>query len=76
MYITGSIVDFEKRLHQLPTGQSDFTTGFLVEGSGYSGQITAAQLKKWNNEFQKIGETILNSEKYYSTPALSIPTNG
>lgn len=76
MYYSGTISDYESRLHQLPTGSGDFNTGFLVEGSGYSGKITAAQLKKWNNEFQKRGETILNSEIYYLTPALTISTNG
>ena len=76
MYITGSILTFESRLHQLPTGQSDFNTGFLVEGSGYSGQITKNQLTKWNLEFQKRGETVLQSEMFYTTPALTISTNG
>jgi hypothetical protein len=76
MYISGDITTYESRLHQLPTGQSDFSTGFLVEGSGYSGQITKAQLQKWNMEFQKRGETVLQSEQYFLTPALSISTNG
>jgi len=76
MYISGSLSTYESRLHSLPTGQSDFDTGFLVEGSGYSGMITAAQLKKWNVEFQKRAETLLESEKYYLTGALNIPTTG
>jgi hypothetical protein len=76
MYITGSILTFESRLHQLPAVTGDFTTGFLVEGSGYSGQITKAQLQKWNLEFQKRGETVLQSEMFYTTPALTISTNG
>jgi hypothetical protein len=76
MYISGSISDYESRLHQLAAVSGDFATGFLVEGSGYSGKINSGQLFRWNREFQKRGETVLQSEKYYSTPALSISTNG
>lgn len=35
MYVSGLISDFASRLHCLPTGLSDLTTGFILEASGY-----------------------------------------
>ena len=73
MYISGKIVDYASRLHQLPTGTGDLIS-FLIEGSGYTGIPTKNQLNKWNTEFAVKFATLTNNENYFISPALSIIT--
>lgn len=53
MYITGSIENFESRLHQLAISGSDINT-FITEGKSLTGQYpTGADIhliNKWNRE--------------------------
>jgi len=53
MYFSGDISNFESRLHQLPTGFLDLTTGFLIEGGSYTGNNQLFQNNKWNREFNR-----------------------
>jgi len=76
MYANGTILDFESRLHQLPTSQNDLNS-FITEGTTYLTIAYFYQIQKWNNEFAKRGITLLQSNVYYITPALSTSgTNG
>jgi len=51
MYFSGTITDFNSRLHQLPTGTLDLMTGFLIEGGSYTGQNQTYLNNKLNREF-------------------------
>jgi len=73
MYVSGSIVDFESRLHQFTTGQNDLDN-FMIEASGYSGQATIQEREKWNNELAKQSYVDLGDNQYYLNPPLSFPT--
>ena len=70
MYKTGSIIDFENRLHQLPTGQNDLNS-FITEGMSYLNVVYFYQLQKWNNEFAKKSYTLLNNNQYYINPVFA-----
>ena len=50
MYISGTIYDFEQRLHSLPTGSGDLDQ-FYAEMTGY-GDITQLS-PKWEKEIKK-----------------------
>lgn len=58
MYITGTFLDFEQRLHQLPDSTSDLNN-FILEGCAYCPSLTTMNLtyfiNKWNKEFRKKG---------------------
>lgn len=70
MYISGYIYDFESRLHQLPTGQSDLNS-FSIEGKDYTGVIPSSAYKeKWNNEFARRSFSLSGDISYYLTGAL------
>lgn len=58
MYITGSQFNFEKRLHQLPTGVIDLDL-FELEGLTYTERLATEY--KWNKEFEKKSHQIINS---------------
>lgn len=74
MYLSGNLISFESRLHQLPATSGELRTGFLVEASGYvCGLSGSGVIVKWNREFQKRGEAIYKGENYYFAKAISIP---
>lgn len=52
MWITGDQQDFAPRLHELPTGISDLTTGFHVEAKAYGDTAPLYQKNKWNKEIE------------------------
>ena len=62
MYVSGSIVDFESRLHQFATYSQDFAD-FVFEGNSYFADLVAHKLEyfieKWNRELIKKGQTTL-----------------
>ena len=49
MYISGTIVDFASRLHQLPTGVADVNQ-FLIEGRTYLSSVDKNVSGKWEGE--------------------------
>jgi hypothetical protein len=51
MYVSGTISDFESRLHQLGTDNTALSS-FKVEASGYWNTINANQKIKWQKEAQ------------------------
>ena len=56
MYISGTFLDFETRLHQLPQSLGDLNQ-FFYEGCSYYPQVNNTTLRyfieKWNKEFAK-----------------------
>ena len=61
MYFSGTFVDFESRLHQLPVNSGDFAN-FISEGCSYYSYISTGDfgnldyfILKWNREFAKRG---------------------
>ena len=50
MYLTGTIEDFEQRLHQLPLTSGELDS-FYEEASGYGEQLYLTG--KWDKEFSK-----------------------
>lgn len=56
MYITGTFVNFENRLHQLPVSLGELNL-FFYEACSYYSQVNNANfqylLQKWNKEFTK-----------------------
>jgi hypothetical protein len=87
MYITGTQVDFNSRMHQLTISSNDLATGFLVEGNGYlvnafnsgSGVINPYILNisgKWDREARlkqyQFSSTGLNQPQFVALPYLFI----
>lgn len=57
MYISGVILDFATRLHQLPTSTVDINS-FVVEGNGYWSSIDANLQNKWETEARRWNWTL------------------
>ncbi len=58
-YLTGTVFNFEERLHQSPTGIYDLNLYYYeVINSGYTGlsYITKDTKNDWNREFIKKGQ--------------------
>ncbi len=74
MYLTGNYSNFGNRLHQLPRSGLDLTT-FQLEGSGYYGNWTANQRRKYSDEVRKkyfsILDTVLTGH-FFTTSGVSI----
>jgi len=76
MYITGTVSDFESRLHQLAISGADLTT-FLTECRGYtgtgapsSGAPASGLTDRWNREFAIKLYQISGLSNYYLTGAI------
>jgi hypothetical protein len=80
-YVSGTINDFESRLHELATTTGILNT-FMLEGSGYLASATAQQSGKWEREARMCDFRITNNAAklttqhmgvYVSTGAASAP---
>lgn len=69
MYITGTISDFESRLHQLAISGADLTT-FLTECRGYTSAPASGLTGRWNREFAIKLYQISGKSDYYLTGAI------
>lgn len=63
MYITGNVVDFVQRLHQLPTGTND-TDSFATEGGGYLASIDANTSGQWEQIGRQLKYSLTNDADY------------
>lgn len=63
MYITGELIDFSSRLHQLPTGMSDLAS-FSKEGKSYSALTELNEREKWNLEYSRKVESFTLTGMY------------
>ncbi len=52
MYSTGTIIDFEQRLHQQPANEADIFQ-FIIEGQGYLASLLRVTSDKWEKEVRK-----------------------
>jgi hypothetical protein len=57
MFTTGTMYDFEARLHALPTGVTDLDS-YETEGLDYIASIDESLIDKWNREFDKKSQSI------------------
>ena len=72
MYISGTITDFENRLHELPVTSGELTS-FTTEAKGYTGVqtgISKQEIGQWNREFAKRYDLLFGNKTYYFTGAL------
>lgn len=66
MYISGNIMDFNSRMHELTTGQSDFNS-YLTEGRGYTSGVGVQVSGKWEQQARKLIYSLTQSGVQLST---------